>query len=172
MFVFKLVLSALIIAITGYIGVYNARKLKTREYILREMVTFLELVKNEITYMLSILPNAYESARQKLTTRLNVAIGQIVVDMLSFDTKEIVEQSIVKNISAISELTDYDKNVFISTLKNLGRSDLDSQINIIDNNIKIIENQIKEANEYKLKNTKLYRTVGVITGLMIVIICI
>ena len=172
MFVFKLVLSALIIAITGYIGVYNARKLKTREYILREMVTFLELVKNEITYMLSILPNAYESARQKLTTRLNIAIGQIVVDMLSFDTKEIVEQSIVKNISAISELTDYDKNVFISTLKNLGRSDLDSQINIIDNNIKIIENQIKEANEYKLKNTKLYRTVGVITGLMIVIICI
>ena len=172
MFMFKIIISVAIIAITTYIGMLKAKKLRSREYILREMITFLGLVENEIKYMMSILPNAYESSRQKLNTPLKDAIGNIVVDMLKFESGVCVDQSIVDHISNIQELTDYDKNVFISTLKNLGRSDLDAQMNIIENGIHIIDNQINEANESKNKNSKLYRTVGVITGLMIVIICI
>lgn len=172
MFILKMIISILIVTLTAYIGNSKAVKLKKREYILREMVTFLNLVKNEIRYMLNILPNAYEISRQKLTTQIKSAIGQIVVDMLSFDDVELVDKSIVENVSKIDELTDYDKNVFISTLKNLGRSDLESQINIIDNCINVLDNQIKEANEIKNTNSKMYKTVGTIAGLMIVIIFI
>lgn len=172
MLAIKLMISASIIGISTYIGILKSNKLKSREYILREMVTFLGLVENEIRYMMSMLPNAYESARQKLNTRLKDVIGKIVVDMLSFDNTALIEQSIVTNISTLDTLYDYDKNVFNSTLKNLGRSDLDSQINIIENGINILQNQIKEANEIKLKNSKLYKTVGTITGIMIVIIFI
>ena len=136
------------------------------------MVTFLNLVKNDIKYMMNILPNAYEIARQKLNTSLKIALGKIVVDMINSNTNMQIEESICKNITEIEELTKYDKEIFISTLKNLGRSDLDSQINIIENSINVLENQIKEANEIKLRNSKLYRTVGVITGLMIVIVFI
>ena len=172
MLIFKLLISCGIIGLCAYMGNLKANKLNSREYILREMVTFLSLVENEIKYMLSILPNAYETARQKLTTNLKDVIGKIVVDMLSCDNIYLTEQSIVNNISNLTELTDYDRNVFSSTLKNLGRSDLTSQINIIQNGISILENQIKEANEIKLKNSKLYRTIGTITGLMIVVIFI
>lgn len=170
--VLKFLLSFSIIVLSGYVGIIKSKKLVTREQILREMVVFLNLVKNDIRYMMNILPNAYEIARQKLNTNLKIAIGKIVVDMINYSSNTMLEQSITKNISEIEELTKYDKEVFISTLKNLGRSDLESQINIIDNSINIIENQIKEANEIKLKNSKLYRTVGVITGLMIVIVFI
>lgn len=169
---FKFVISIGIIAGCSYIGIYKSKALKSREYILRDMVTFLGLVENEIKYMLSILPNAYESARQKLITSLKDKMGIIVVDMLNLENEYLIDQSIVKNISDIKEITDYDKNVFISTLKNLGRTDLEGQINIIENGINIIENQIKEANNIKLKNSKLYKTVGAIAGIMIVIICI
>lgn len=169
---FKFVISIGIIAGCSYIGIYKSTALKSREYILRDMVTFLGLVENEIKYMLSILPNAYESARQKLITSLKDKMGIIVVDMLNLENEYLIDQSIVKNISDIKEITDYDKNVFISTLKNLGRTDLEGQINIIENGINIIENQIKEANNIKLKNSKLYKTVGAIAGIMIVIICI
>lgn len=172
MLVLKIIICIAIVILTGYMGNLKALKLKKREYILRDMVTFLNLVKNEIKYMLSILPNAYESSRQKLTTDLKVSIGQIVVDMLTFDNLNLVDKSIVDNISKLDELTDYDKNVCISTLKNLGRSDVEGQINIIDNSISIIENQIKEANEIKNSNSKVYKTVGTIAGLMIVIIFI
>lgn len=170
--VIKLILSSSIIILCGYVGIMKSKNLATREHILREMIVFLNLVKNDIRYMMNILPNAYEIARQKLNTSLKIAIGKIVVDMINCSSNTMLEQSIVKNINDIEELTKYDKEVFISTLKNLGRSDLDSQINIIDNCISIIENQIKEANEIKLKNSKLYKTVGVITGLMIVIVFI
>lgn len=170
--VIKLILSSSIIILCGYVGIMKSKNLATREHILREMIVFLNLVKNDIRYMMNILPNAYEIARQKLNTSLKIAIGKIVVDMINCSNNTMLEQSIVKNINDIEELTKYDKEVFISTLKNLGRSDLDSQINIIDNCISIIENQIKEANEIKLKNSKLYKIVGVITGLMIVIVFI
>lgn len=172
MVVFKLIISIAIVGITGYIGYLKAKKLKDREYILREMVTFLGLVQNEIKYMMSVLPNAYEVARQKLSTKLKPAIGQIVIEMLSENSNMLIDQSIVDNIADIDGLSEYDKNVFSSTLKNLGRSDIDGQINIIQNGICILENQISEANSIKLKSSKLYKTIGVITGLMIVIILI
>lgn len=172
MYIVKIIVLISIIALCSYIGILMSKKLKDREYILREMVTFLGMVENEIKYMLAILPNAYEVSRQKLTTTLKPAIGQIVVDMLSLNSQEAIDQSIVKNITNIYGLTPYDKNVFCSTLKNLGRSDVDGQINIIENSITILENQIKEANDQKLKNSKLYKTVGAISGLMIAIILI
>ena len=168
----KIVISFMIVILSTYIGIIKSNKLKSREYILREMVTFLGLVENDIRYMMNILPNIYESARQKLSTELKNVMGKIVVDMLSFDNTALIEQSIVTNVSSLETLYDYDKNVFTSTLKNLGRSDMESQINIIENGINILQNQIKEANEIKLKNSKLYKTVGTITGIMIVIIFI
>lgn len=170
--ILKIIISIVIIIICGYIGIYKSRKLKLREEILREMITFLELVKNEIRYMLNPLPNAYEISRQKLNTNLKIVIGSIVVDMLNLNSQNLIENSIVNNVSNLNEITQYDKEVFISTLKNLGRSDLESQINIIENSIRILNNQIKEANEIKLNNSKVYKTVGFISGIMIVIIII
>lgn len=170
--ILKLVISASIVGISTYIGTSKARKLKEREYTLRDMITFLKLVENEIKYMMNILPNAYEIARQKLNTELKIKIGNIVIDMLEIRNLDLVENSIKKNISDISCLEDYDKNVIISTLKNLGRSDVEGQINIIENGITTLENQVTEANEVKLTNSKLYRTIGIIAGLMLVIIFI
>ena len=164
MIVIKIIISVFIVILTAYIGAYKAMKLKQRERILREMVTFLKLVGNEIKYMMNILPNAYEIARQKLNTELKVKIGQIVVDMLDSNNITYIEE--------IESLDKYDKDIIISTLKNLGRSDIDGQMNIIQNTINILENQISEANENKRTNSKLYRTIGIISGLMLVIIFI
>lgn len=172
MIIVKSVISIAIICLSAYIGTYKSRKLKERERVLIEMVTFLKLVKNEIKYMMNILPNAYEISRQKLSTELKIKIGQIVVDMLDSENLTYVEGSIEKNISEIECLEKYDKEIFTSTLKNLGRSDIEGQTNIIENTINILETQINEANEIKNTNSKLYRTIGIITGLMLVIIFI
>lgn len=170
MIVSKFIISVSIVCITAYIGICKSKKLKQREYILRDMVTFLKLVENEIKYMLNILPNAYEIARQKLNSQLKISIGQIVVDMLDADNINYIENSIDKNISQLESLEKYDKEIIVSTFKNLGRSDVEGQINIINNTINILESQIKEANEIKNTNSKLYKTIGIISGLMLVII--
>lgn len=130
------------------------------------------MVENEIRYMLNVLPNAYESARQRLKGDLKIVIGQIVVDMLASDNYELSGKTISSNINLLKELTSYDKEVIISTLKNLGRSDVDAQVNILENAKRTIQVQIDEAIEYKNKNSKLYKAVGTIAGMMIVIILV
>jgi stage III sporulation protein AB len=165
----KVILAIIIIGITTYMGILKSKKLCDREYILREMVSFLISVQNEIKYCLSLLPNAYESSRMGLKTDLKYAIGNIALDMVK-EEEFAVDRSIVDNISNIEGLTVYDKNVIISALKNLGRSNVEGQINIIQNNISTLENQIKEANEIKLKSSKMYRTIGALSGLIIVVL--
>ena len=172
MIIIKLIISFLIVALAGYIGIQKAGGLSKREYILRDMITFLKNVKNEIVYMQTILPNAFEIASQNVYFELKDAIGQIIIDMLNQKSDYIKDESIVVNISRIKNLTDYDKNVFISIIKSLGRGDVTTQINIIDNGINTLENQVKEANEYKLSNAKVYKKMGFIMGLIIVIIFI
>jgi len=169
---FKIIIGGLIVVVTTYIGFLVAKKLQKREETLRETILFFDMVENEIRYMLNVLPNAYESARQRLKGDLKIVIGQIVVDMLASDNYELSGKTISSNINLLKELTSYDKEVIISTLKNLGRSDVDAQVNILENAKRTIQVQIDEAIEYKNKNSKLYKTVGTIAGMIIVIILV
>lgn len=172
MIAFKIIIGGLIVVVTTYIGFLVAKKLQKREETLRETILFFDMVENEIRYMLNVLPNAYESARQRLKGELKIVIGQIVVDMLASDNYELSGKTISSNINLLKELTSYDKEVIISTLKNLGRSDVDAQVNILENAKRTIQVQIDEAIEYKNKNSKLYKTVGTIAGMIIVIILV
>lgn len=167
----KVISSIAIFCITTYIGIEMANNLKAREYILTDMITFLKMVQNEMVYMLNNLPVAYEMARQKLNSQLKDVIGAIVVDINNYGVSK-VEMSITQNVDSLTELEPYDKEIIISTLKNLGRSDLDSQNNIIENSIAILKERIKEAKNVKIKNSKMYKTIGVISGLLIVIVFI
>lgn len=171
MILIKIIISLAILCITSYIGIEMAGALKAREHILTDMITFLRMVQNEMVYMLNNLPVSYEMSRQRLTSDLKDVIGAIVVDMSKYGVDKI-DISITNNVNRLNALKDYDKDIIISTLKNLGRSDLESQNNIIENAIAIIEKQIKEANEVKVKSSKVYKTVGIISGLLIVVIFI
>ena len=122
--------------------------------------------------MLTILPNAYEIARTPLKTSLKDVIGNIVQDMITDGRTLIIENSINFNVSKMQELTDYDKTVIISTLKNLGMTNVEGQINIIENTIKTLENQISDAVLVKNKNSRMYRTVGTLCGVILVVIFI
>ncbi len=164
-------ISIVILLITSYIGIEMATALKEREEILTDYITFLKMVQNEMVYMSNNLPTSFEMARLKINSRLKDAIGAIVVDMNKYGINKI-DASITENINSLDSLKPYDKELIISTLKNLGRSDLESQNNIIENNLQIMQKQIKEANTIKVKNSKVYKTIGVITGLIIVVIFI
>ncbi len=167
----KIMISIVILLITSYIGIEMASALKEREEILTDYITFLRMVQNEMVYMSNSLPTSFEMARQKINSRLKDAIGAIVIDMSEYGANKI-DASITENINNLDSLKPYDKELIISTLKNLGRSDLDSQNNIIENNLQIMQKQIKEANTLKIKSSKVYKTIGVITGLIIVVIFI
>ena len=167
----KIIISIAILCITSYIGIEMSKSLKAREEILTDFITFLRLLQNEMIYMANSLPVSFEISRQRLSSRLKDVIGAIALDISEYGSNK-VDMSITNNVNTLEELNDYDKDIIISTIKNLGRSDIDSQNNVIENAICIIQKQIKEANTNKVKSSKVYKTVGVITGLIIVVIFI
>ena len=54
----------------------------------------------------------------------------------------------------------------------LGNTDLEGQVSQIDLTINLLKEQIKQATEEKNKNSKLYKTLGIATGLTMAIILI
>ena len=79
-------------------------------------------------------------------------------------------------IKAIEEsknnLTKEDKNTLKMLSKLLGQTDVNGQISQIEITENFLETQIKQAQEEKQKNEKLYIRLGTTIGLVIVIILI
>lgn len=169
MVVLKLILASGIVICGALIGIRKAKKFENREKILRESITFFKTLKTEIKYMMSTLPNAIESARVNLVTSLKDSMGAISVSMLDGD---ISEYGISRNVENIDELLPYDKQVITNGIYTLGSSDIESEINIVDNTIDLLINQYVEAKDIRQKNSKLYKTVGLVMGVMIAVIFI
>ena len=69
-------------------------------------------------------------------------------------------------------LTEEDKQVIKTLSKMLGTTDSEGQISQIEVTENFLDNQIKQAQEEKNKNEKLYKKLGSTIGLAIVIILI
>lgn len=71
-----------------------------------------------------------------------------------------------------TNLTEEDKNVLFMLSKMLGQTDVEGQISQIEVTEEFLEKQIKEAEDEKNRNEKLYSRLGTTIGLVIVIILI
>ena len=82
------------------------------------------------------------------------------------------QQKLIMNYNSNTNLLPKDKEVLNGLGKLLGQTDIEGQINQIKLVDDFLNIQIQEANEAKNKNEKLYRTLGMVAGLGIVIILI
>ena len=71
-----------------------------------------------------------------------------------------------------TNLTDEDIHILLMLSKMLGQTDVEGQISQIEITENFLEKQIKEAQQEKNRNEKLYRKLGTTIGLAIVIILI
>ena len=65
-----------------------------------------------------------------------------------------------------------DKDIIKGLAKMLGKTDIDGQVSEIRLTCKFLDVQIKDAENEKIKNEKLYKTLGATVGLALVIILI
>lgn len=165
----KCMLVFVLILIPTIIGIKKSRTYEMRERVLRESKVLFRRISNDIRYNLTTLPNAIEASRQDLTSSLKDVMGSISTAILENTySKELVSDE----INSIISLKPYDKQVISNCISSLGTSDIDSQLNIMNNTIKTIEDLEGDAKEEKNKNSKLYRTIGLVTGLMLAIVII
>ncbi len=157
----------IILVACSLIGRYVSKKYVIRVNELEEMKNALNMFRAKIKFTYEPLPEIFEEIAQN-TSR---SIGQVFMlakQKMETSTANIAwEQAIEESENS---LTKEDKYVLKTLSKLLGQTDVEGQTSQIEITQKFLEAQLKEAQQQREKNEKLYSKLGTTIGLAIVII--
>jgi len=171
-FVAKFSICISLVIICTILGIKKAKKYEIREHFLNDFITTFKSLENDIKYMLVSLPDAIEKIRHTLRDEIKDVLGAISVHMINESDISNMNKKVMSEINSVYELSSYDKEIIYQGFSSLGKADVESQVNIIQNTVTSLSRQLSEANEEKNKNFKLYRSLGTAIGLMIAIVFI
>lgn len=169
MFLLKLLILLLIFGTSFWIGLIISKKYVNRVKELKELKTALTMFETKIRFTYESVPEIFKEISEKIDGNIGNIFKNAANRMKEFSAGEAWNKSIEESQSNINE---EDKN----TLKNLGRllgkTDLDGQISEIQLTMEFLNQQIDSAENERRKNEKMYKTLGGIIGLALVIILI
>ena len=157
----------LILVSSSLIGKFLSKKYVYRLEELEEMKNSLNILKTKIKFTYEPIPDIFE----EISKNTNKNIGNIF--LLAKEKMEKMPASKAWEIAVEKiecNLKKEDKKTIKLLSKLLGRTDIEGQISQIEITEEFLNTQIKEAEEEKIKNEKLYTRLGTVMGLTIVII--
>ena len=159
----------LVFIASSLIGRFTAKKYSYRLEELEEIKNILNVFKSKIRFTYEPIPEIF----REIVSNAKENIGQIFEEarknMQNFSAGEAWEKAVQ---TSETNLTKEDLHVLLMLSKMLGQTDVEGQISQIEITENFLEKQIKEAQQEKDKNEKLYRKLGTTIGLAIVIILI
>ncbi|PKM50047.1 MAG: hypothetical protein CVV02_13065 [Firmicutes bacterium HGW-Firmicutes-7] len=161
------------IACSG-IGITYSYIYKKRVEQLCEWKKGIVLLKNEINYSLTPLPEAFEIIGRKLEGVMNRFFDEIAALLKTNNNKTMssLDEKVIKKLLIDSCLNEKDRKTIISFIKNLGLLDKESQMNNLELHINYIQQEIDAAKKDEEKNNKLFKTLGILSGIFIIVIFI
>ena len=157
-----------------FLGSLQAGKIIAKRYSNR--VIELKEMKNALNMFLTKIKFTYESVPesfQEIGNNIGGSIGKIFrtasENMKEKSAGEAWEETIEK---VETSLTEEDKGIIKSLGRLLGKTDLEGQVSEIKLVQDFLNTQIELAEKEKQKNEKLYKTIGGVVGLAIVIILV
>lgn len=156
-----------IIIICSYIGIIKAQKYELRVMELNKFQNALIMLKTKMQFTYEPIKNIFEEISKviykdeenifKETAKFNEKINEnweIAVDNMRY------------------KLNKEDLEIIKMFGKMLGKTDIDGQVNEILITQNLVEKQILKAEDEKQKNSKMYKSIGVIGGLGICVILV
>lgn len=169
MFIFKIVLLISIVVASSIIGILFSKKYSKREKELKDMKSALNMFATKIKFTYEPIPNLFLEISNKIGGNIGKIFERASIRMREENAGEAWDNSF---LDVPNNLLKED----ITILKNLGRllgqTDLEGQISEIEVVNDFLTSQLENAKNEKLKNEKMYRTLGIISGLTIAIILI
>ena len=157
----------LIFVTSVLIGFSLTERLNNRIKILKSIKSLLQQFKIEINYQMPALTELYNQSEDNNILQLTNNILQNLQKGLT------PEESVVKGVECspcTDVLSDEEKSFIISTFSRIGTSDTEGQISLLENAAEKTDFYIENAIENKRKNSKVYLTASIYTGLALVII--
>ena len=167
--VIKYFILFLIVLSSSLIGRFLSKRYIYRLEELEEMKNALSMFKSKIKFTYEPIPEIFE----EISKNTNRNIGEIfknAKDKMKNNNANIAWEEAVDE--TITNFKKEDEYVIKTLSKLLGQIDAEGQTSQIEITQNFLEKQIKEAEEEKNKNVKLYSRLGTTIGLAIVIILI
>ena len=169
MLAIKIVIYSFIFLTCSVIGILISKKYSNRVQELKEFKSALIILKTKIRYTYDPIPEIFFDIAKNLNSNISnvFSIAANKMDILAAgDAWNLAIKFEMLNIN------DEDRMVLRNLSKLLGKTDLEGQINQIDITENYLEEQIKKAETQREKSEKMYRTLGMIIGLTIVIVLV
>lgn len=171
MIVVKYIGLLLIFISASGIGVLISKKYSSRVKELTELKNSLNIFKTKIKFTYEPIPDIFS----QISGMTNENISEIFIEANEKMKDKTAGQAWIEAIDDIKSklnLNEEDINVIKGLSKLLGKTDIEGQVSEIELTSSFIDVQIEKAERDKIRNEKLYKTLGMITGLTIVIILI
>ena len=157
----------LILVSSTLIGKFLSNKYIYRLEELEDVKNSLNILKTKIKFTYEPIPEVFGEIAENVNSNISRLFLLAKQNMEKMSAGEAFEEA-VDNFTCNLKLE--DKKVIKMLSKLLGRTDVEGQISQIEITEEFLENQIKEAEEEKKKNERLYTRLGTVIGLTIVII--
>lgn len=155
-------------------GVLLGNNFIKRENELKDLERALTELENQILYIHEPLPFAFKSVGER---------NKGNIKSLFYETSELLSNGEVKDVYnalkvSFEKLNEYlamkedDKNLVLNLGKSLGALDKEGHRKIFELCLKELKVRIEESHEESLKNSKMYRCIGISIGLTIIIFLI
>ena len=165
----KILIYSFIFLSCSLIGILISKKYVNRVNELREFKNALNMFKTKIKYTYEPLPEIFA----EISENIDSSIASVF--KIASEKMEICTAGEAWNLALKFEdlsIDEEDRNVLKNLSKLLGKTDIQGQLNQIEMTSDFLDKQIRKAENQKDKNEKLYRTLGMLLGMAIVIILI
>ena len=162
--IIKYLMLFLILLSSSLIGRFLSKRYVYRLQELEEIQNCLNIFKSKIKFTYEPIPEIFKeislNASKNISNIFDIAIKNMEKDNANIAWEKSVDECV----------TNLNKEVLKTLSKLLGQTDSEGQISQIEITQNFIDVQIKNAQEEKQKNEKLYSRLGTTIGLAIVII--
>lgn len=172
--VLKIIGCILVIASSTGMGFFFSNEIGCRIDDLKELKKLIVLLRGDIRYANTPLPEAINSINRRHSGSFTVFFNNVSEKLreLSGTTfSEIWKNAAEKELGNTS-LQKKDKLSLIHFGENLGYLDKDMQMNTIDLYISQLEDEINDLSKTVKEKTYLYNTLGIMAGIFIIIVMI
>lgn len=168
----KIMGSLLIMGAASYLGYTLSGDFAKRPAQLRALQGQLQMLENEIGFMSNLLIDAFEKIYKygkNETGMFFIAAAGFLKESSGVNASGAWEMALKENIGKTS-LNKEDAEILYSFGRMLGNTDCEGQINNIRLTVSQLKMQELKAEDSRVKNEKMYRSLGVLGGLALVII--
>ena len=166
----KILIYTFIFLLSSLIGFLISKKYANRVNELKEFKNALNIFKTKIKYTYEPIPDIFNEISNS-TNNFNLNISNVF--KTASNKMKLLPAGDAWNIALQMDnlnINDEDKSILKGLSKLLGKTDVKGQISQIELTEGFLDTQIIKAEKEKNKNERLYKTLGMIIGLAIVII--